>query len=135
MVLDVNKLSVLVHPLERVASIAVVVAPAVGSTVIAEEHYARMIGFRSQGEQIEEGVIIQKKVLGITVLRADHVGALDRITAEENGPVETDDVVVTFAGVELDGETAGVARRVGKLTAEGDGGEAHEDGGLDAFAL
>jgi hypothetical protein len=63
-VLDVDKLALGVDPFECVAAVSVLVAPAFGGTMIAEEHETGMIALRSICEQIEERVIIGKEVLG-----------------------------------------------------------------------
>lgn len=48
-------------------------------------------------------------------------------------PVQTNNIVVSFTGIELDGETTRVASRIGKFPTEGDGRETHKDWSLDAF--
>lgn len=39
---------------------------------------------------------IQEKVLRVALLRADVVWSLEWVSDEEDGPVETDEVIVTF---------------------------------------
>ena len=88
------------------------------------------------------------------MLGADDIRALNGITAEKDGlpaigsetlwfcvkgdvsyPVQTNDIIITLGGVELDGETSRVARRVGEFSTEGDGTESNEDGCLLAGLL
>src|SRR6478735_7218026 len=80
-VFDVDELSVGVYPLEGVAAVAVVEAPPLGSSVIAEEHEARVVGFGGVGEEIEEGVVIKEEVCWVAVLRADDVWSLNGVAA------------------------------------------------------
>jgi hypothetical protein len=47
-ILDVDKLSLLVDPLESMAPITVIVTPSLGSTMVTEEHHAGMVGFRGE---------------------------------------------------------------------------------------
>ena len=67
-------------------------------------------------------------------MRSNYVWSLDRIAAEEDGEVKTDDVVVALHGIELNGETTGVAGFIRVLTANGDGRESDEDRSLFTYA-
>lgn len=49
-------------------------------------------------------------------------------------PIQTHNVIVAFTSVELNGKSSGVTAKVWKLASESDGGKAHEDRSLDAFA-
>jgi len=90
-----------------------------------------------------------EEVVWVTALRANDIGTLDGITAEEDGlnmsesspacsvdilsyPVKTNDIVVTLASVELDGETTRVTGSVWELTTDGDSGESKEERSLAA---
>jgi hypothetical protein len=84
-VFDVDELSVGVYPFEGVAAVAVVEAPSLGGSMIAEKHEACVVGFGGVGKEIEEGVVIKEEVCWIAVLRADDVWSLNGITAEEDG--------------------------------------------------
>jgi len=92
-----------------------------------------------------------EEVVRVTTLRANDIGALDWVTAEEDGldrselkstfdvilltyPVETNDIVVTLASVELDGETTRVTGSIWKLTTNSDSRESKEEGRLAANA-
>ena len=106
MILDVYEFAVLVYPFERMAAVAVKAAPALWCAVVGEEHHASMVTFWCVRKQVEGGIVVQQEVIGSSRLGANDVGTLDRITAEKDGEVEADDVVVALAGIELDGETA-----------------------------
>jgi hypothetical protein len=60
---------------------------------------------------------------------------LDRITAEEDWEVESNDVVVTLTSVELDSKTSGVASLIGELPAKGDSRETNKGRCLLAWTL
>ena len=55
------------------------------------------------------------------------VGKLHRVLDEEDRDVVADQIPVALVGVELDGEAAHVARRIGRAALAEDGREAHED--------
>lgn len=147
-VLDVDKFASLVDPFEGMAAISVIKAPALGSSVIAEEHEAGVVGLRGVGEQIKEGIKIEEKVPGVTTLRANHIGTLNGISTEEYGlqdvsssgsifgpticphKVESDNVIVALRGVKLDGKSARVPPLVWELAAKSHGREPHKDGRL-----
>jgi len=92
-----------------------------------------------------------EEVVRVTALRANDIGTLNGVTAEEDGlavselnpisnvirltyPVETDDIVVTLASVELDGETTRVTGSIWEFTTDCDSGESKEEGRLAANA-
>jgi hypothetical protein len=56
----------------------------------------------------------------------NEVGELHRVLDEEDRDVVAHQIPVALVGVELDGETANVARGVGRAAFAGHGGEAHE---------
>ena len=64
--------------------------------------------------------------VGQTQLRVDEVGELHRVAHEKDRRVVADDVVVALLGVELDGEAAHVAVRVGGALVGGHDREAQE---------
>ncbi|KAF5613859.1 isoflavone reductase like IRL [Fusarium subglutinans] len=84
-VFDVDKLSVGVYLLEGVAAVAMVKAPPLGSSVIAEEHETCIVSFWGVGEEVEEGVVIEEEVCWFAGLRANDVWSLDGVAAEEDG--------------------------------------------------
>jgi hypothetical protein len=84
-ILDVHETPLLVHPLECVAAVAVVEAPALRGAVVAEEHEAGVVGFGGVGEEVEKGIVVEKEVGGVACLGADDVGALNGVATEEDG--------------------------------------------------
>jgi hypothetical protein len=133
MVLDVHEFAILVDPFEGVTSVAVVTMPPIGSTVVRKEHQTGVITFRRVGEQVEGCIVVKQEVIRTARLRADNIGTLDWVTAEEYREVETNNIVVSFACIELNGEPARVSCSVWKLSAKSDGGEAYEDRSLYAW--
>ena len=133
-VLDVHELTLGVDPFKSMAAVAVVVPPALRRAMIGEEHQSSMVSLGCVGEQIERSVVIQQEVVWTTGLRADHVWALNGVSAEENGEIEAYNIVVAFTSIELQCETAWVAGCVGEFTTQGDRGEADKDWGLNADA-
>jgi hypothetical protein len=129
-VLDIDKFAFRVDPLKGVTSVTVVVLPADRGAMVAEEHYSGMVALGGVGQQIESRVIVEQEVVRSAVLRADDIWTLDGVTAEENRPIQADNVVVALLGVELDGKTTGVTRFIRELATKGDGRETNEDRGL-----
>jgi hypothetical protein len=121
-----GNLAYLVHPLESVATISVLIDPAIRSTVIREEHQASVVALRSVAKKIKGSVVIEQEVLGVASLRADDIRSLDGVTTEEDREVESDNVVVALAGVKLDRETSRVTSLIWKLPAKGDSRETNE---------
>ena len=90
-----------------------------------------MRGFRRQADEIPKSVM-RRRGLRIAAIRLhfhrmDQIGEFDRVLDEEHRDVVADEVPVAFLGIELHGEAAHVARRVGRTGAAGDGRKAHED--------
>jgi hypothetical protein len=98
--------------------------------VITEEHHTGVVAFGGVCQQVKEGIVVRKEVPGVTGLRTDHVRTLDGVAAKEDGKVETDDVVVSLPGVELDSKSTRVTSLVWILTANGNGGKTNKDGCL-----
>ena len=65
------------------------------------------------------------------LLGVDEVRELDAVADEEDRGVVAHEVVVALGGVELHGETAGVAPGVGGAVLAGDGGETDQHLGVD----
>jgi len=119
-----------VNPLVGVGGEAVHFTVGGGQTAVTEQPGYLVCRFRGEGPEVPahlEGleVGVRGALLGV-----NEVGELDGITDEEHGGVVAHHVVVALFGVELEGETAWVALRVGGAFFAGDGGEAGEDGGL-----
>lgn len=100
----VDKLTVRIDPFEGVAAVAVVEAPAFGMTVVGEEHHAGVVVFWGVAKQIEGSAVVEQEGVGTTRLRSDDIRTLNGITAEEDGPVKADDMIVSFTSIELDCE-------------------------------
>ncbi len=77
--------------------------------MVTEEHHASMVAFGRVCQQIEQGVVVEEKILWVTGLRANDVRTLNGITTEEDGKVQANDIVVAFTGVELEGKASWVA--------------------------
>jgi hypothetical protein len=148
-IFDVDKFALCVNPLEGVAAIAVVEAPAYRGTVIAEEHETSVVAFRGVAQQVKDRVVVKQEVLGVAPLGTDDVGTLDGVATEEDGlrrldmpmiigatayKVQAYDVVVALHGVELDSKTTWVTRLISILSSGRDSRETNEDGGLFAYA-
>jgi hypothetical protein len=81
-------------------AVSMVVGPTIGCAVVAKEHHTGMVSakvseegiskqknilpFRCVGKQVKQGVVIQKEVLRIPILGSNHIGALDRVSAEKD---------------------------------------------------
>jgi len=115
--------------------------------------FSCLIPFRRIGKQVEGGVVIgPEEVVWVTALRTNDIGTLNGITTEEDGlnrsaflwffdyeagltyPVETNDIIVTLASVELDGKTTRITSGVWKFTTDCNGGESEEERSLAADA-
>lgn len=107
-----------------------VIPPTNRSAVIREEHHAGMIGLRNIGQKVENGIPINEEVLGVSLLAANNIGTLDGVTAEENWPVKTDNVVITVWSVELGSKASRITAFVGEFTAKSDGRKTGKDWGL-----
>ena len=73
---------------------------------------------------------LREAAIGLLLCGVDQIGKFDGVLDEEDGDVVADQIPVAFLGVELDGEAADIAGDIGGALVAGDGGEAHEDGGL-----
>lgn len=69
----------------------------------------------------------------MALLGVDEGGGLGGVSEEQDGRAVVDPVTVTPVGVELEGEAAGVAGRVGRALVAADGGEAGDAPGLVAY--
>lgn len=141
MILDVDEFAFSIHPLKSMAAVAVVVPPANGSAVVAEEHQTSVVALRCVCKEVEQRIVVGKEVLGVARLRADNIRSLNRITAKEDGldmlawprnglwrahKVKANDVVVALHGVELDGHATRVASLIRILAANSHGRKANE---------
>ena len=88
-VFDIHESAFLVDPLECVAAVAVIVTPSVRSTMVAEKHHTCMVAFWGTRKKIKERIIVEEEVPRGTTLRTDDIWALDGISTEEDGPIES----------------------------------------------
>ena len=149
-ILDVDELPSFVYPLESVTTISVIMFPSIWSTMITEKHHTCVIGFGGERQQIKKGVVIQEKVLWVPRLWPDHVGSLNRISAEKHRlwrnqkwckqdskdtyKVQADNIIVSFTSVKLDSKATRISRQVGKLATKSDRRKSHEDRSFHALA-
>lgn len=106
--------------------------------------------------------MVEEEILRVTRLRPNHVGALNRVSAEEDRlirqkseicqsgsteeihrityKIQAHDVIVSFSRVELDGKATRVSGQIGEFPTESHGRKADEDrrlqsGGLEEVGL
>ena len=150
MVLDINELALGVDPacvstevecrffdlpLEGMASVAMIMPPAIWSAMVAEEHHASMIAFGSVRQQVKRRIVVQQKVVWSASLRSNNIRPLNRIAAEKDREVQTNHIIVALACVELDGEPPGVSCQIRELASQSDRRVAKKDGSFRAGAL
>lgn len=121
-VLDEGSLALDIDPRESVAAVSMEV-PAVRMTAVREEHSSRVVRLWHIGKEIEGSIIIDEEGLRVSALTSDVIRSLHGVSNEEDRPVQSDNVVVAFSGVELHGETSGVTCEIGKFFSESNGRE------------
>ena len=87
----------------------------------------------ASGSEVQKSQLLRGAAqVGVRVAldRVVEVGELERVAQEEDRRVVAHQVPVAFLGVELHGEAADIALRIGRAALAGDGGEAHEQLGL-----
>lgn len=82
--------------------------------------------------EIEESPWFLNVRFRIRFERADDLGELHRVADEEHREIVADQIEVSFARVEFDGESTGIAEGFGAAALVDDGGESDDDGGLGA---
>ena len=91
------------------------------------QHVGRLGGEPGEVPEVIVGRAgLRHVVVRLGLDRVHEVRELDRVLDEEDGDVVADQVPDAVLGVELDGEAADVAGRVGRATRADDGREAHE---------
>ena len=65
----------------------------------------------------------------------DEVGKFYRVLNKKDRNVVADEIEIAFVGVKLDGETAHVARQIGRAARTGDGRKTHENRRFDDSGL
>ena len=125
-VLDPELLAGGVLPHIRAAGVGVHVAPGARRAAIAHQVDHLMGRLGRERPEVPLHVVAAHAGVGQTQLRVDEVGEFHRVTHEEDRRVVADDVVVALLGVELDGDAAHVAVRVGGALVGGHDREAQE---------
>ena len=115
-----------VLPHVRVAGVEVHVAPGARRAPVAHQVGDLVGRLGRERPEVPLHVVAAHAGVGQTQLRVDEVGELHRVAHEEDRRVVADDVVVALLGVELDGDAAHVAVRVGGALVGGHDREAQE---------
>jgi len=76
--LDKSTLALGVDPSESVTSISVKVMGH-GRSVVGQQHQPSVLRFGNVGEEIEPSVVVDQEGLGVTLLRSNVVGTLERV--------------------------------------------------------
>ena len=130
--LDVGGLAGAVDERVGVHPGAVHVAVVGGDADVVEEEGEHVEALRVVGEEVEDAPVLLDVRLGVWFERVHHVRELHAVADEEDGEVVAHQVPVALPGVELDGEPARVAQRLGAPALVDHRGEAHDHGGLHA---
>jgi hypothetical protein len=99
-------------------------------SVVGQQHQTGMIGLGNVRKEIKPSVVVEQERFGVSLLGSNIVRTLERVPDEENREVQADKIVVSVLGIELDGVTSRVPRRVGILSAVRDSRETAEDRGF-----
>ncbi len=98
---------------------------------VAHHPHQHVGAFRRQRHEVPEGVVrrlrLRDLVVRLGLHRMDQIGKLVGVLDEEHRHVVADQVPHAVLGIELHGEAAHVARRVGRAARARHGREAHED--------
>lgn len=122
-IFHIDKPPFLIHPLESVTAISVVKSPSLWSSVVTKEHQSGVIALRNICKKIKQAVIVNQEVCRVPLLRSNNIGPLNRVSAEENWPVQTNNIVVSVIGVHFNSKTTGVTPLIRELSSESHGGE------------
>ncbi|CAH0326074.1 hypothetical protein SRABI128_05160 [Microbacterium sp. Bi128] len=125
-VLDPEPLALGVDPLVGVRAVALHFTPGGRQAAVTHEPGDLVGGLGGEGPEVPLHVGVAQVSAGEALLGVDEVRELDPVADEEHGSVVADEVVVALGGVELHGETAGVAPGVGGAGLAGNGGETDE---------
>ncbi len=128
--LDEVRLALGVDEAERVHAEALHHAVAARDRAVRHHPHQHVRRLGHQRHEVPERVVRRRRlrhpVVRLRLHRVDQVRELHRVLDEEHRDVVADQVPVALVGVELHGEAAHVARRVGRAALAGDGREAHE---------
>ncbi|CDN42513.1 hypothetical protein BN871_BK_00360 [Paenibacillus sp. P22] len=133
--LGVHAVAMLVHPFERMDAGAAHLAVVRGNAFVGEQMHQHVGGLGSQRHEIPVAVGCLQVRAWIRLQGVDHVRELHRVADEEDRQVVADKIVVPLRRIELDGEAARIAQRLGGMLAVDDGGEADEDRRLGSGIL
>ena len=113
MILDIVDLTLLVDPLEGMGTVSIHESVAVWGTSVGEEDGDLMEGLRSVLPEVEDLVGISQIGQRVPLLGVQEVGELDGIVNEEYRCVVANHVVVSFLGVEFNGEATRIPDGIG----------------------
>uniref|UniRef100_A0A182JAW5 Uncharacterized protein n=1 Tax=Anopheles atroparvus TaxID=41427 RepID=A0A182JAW5_ANOAO len=133
--LAVHRLALGVDQLERVRTVPVHEPVAVRDAAVREQEHHLMRRFRAQRDKVPEHVRILQVRRRVALLRVDEAREQHRIADEEYWRVVAHHIPHAVVGVELDGETARIAGRVGRAALTADGREAYGERRLLADRL
>ena len=120
------------HQPERVHAEALHHAVTARDAAVRHDPHEHMSGFRHQRYKVPKCIVSSRRlrngVVRFGLGGMDQVGKFERILDEEDRDVVAHQVPVALIGVELDGEAAHVARRVGRAALARHRRETHEHG-------
>lgn len=117
-----------VDQLEGVRAVAVQESVSVRGASVREQEHDLVGGLGTQRDEIPEHVRILQVRRRVPLLGVDEAGEEQRVPDEEDGGVVAHQIPHALLGVELDGETARVARRVRRAALAAHSAEAHGQG-------
>ena len=130
MELDELRLAGRVHEAKRVDAEALHHPVAARDRAVGHHPHQHVSAFRHERDEIPERVVrgsgLRHRVVRLGLHRVHQIRELHRILDEEHRDVVADEIPVAFVRIELDGEAAHIARRVGGAAFAGDRREAHE---------
>jgi hypothetical protein len=100
-----------------------------GDAARAEEVHQHVHRLRSLRHKVENAARLLAERDRVRLEGVDDVGELDGVADEKDTEVVSHEIPVAVFGVELDGETAGVACGLGRVASTDDGGEADREVG------
>lgn len=106
--LAVHRLTLRIHQLEGVASVAVHEAVAVRSATITEQERHLVCRLRTEGDEVPEHVRVLQVGDRVALLSVDEAGEEDGVTDEEDGSVISHQVPDAILGVVLHSKSAWV---------------------------
>jgi hypothetical protein len=108
-VLNVVDLTLVIDPFVGVRTISVHVSESIRGASVREENGNLVERLGCEGPEVPSRVRVLISSGGISLLRVDEVGELDRVIDEKDGGVVSNHIVVTLLGVELNSEATGIS--------------------------